>query len=278
MVVFPNSKINLGLNVVSKRVDGYHNIETVFYSVNWQDILEVIEVKGKDENFEISYSGLTINSNKEDNLIYKSWLLIKGLRNIPNIKVHLHKNIPMGAGLGGGSADAAFFINMLDKKFNLGFSEIDKLEMASKIGSDCAFFIQNRPVFAKGKGNEFENCSVDLSSYYILLVYPIINSNTKEAYQGLIPKVPKHNLKLIIETKPVELWKDYVTNDFEETIFKKYPAIQELKDLMYSNNALYASMSGSGSAVFGIFKEEPVINLPKEYKVFLNEPNKNFNL
>ena len=273
MVLFPNSKINLGLNVTSKRQDGYHNIETVFYPVYWQDALEVIENKEGDLPFQFSQSGIFIDSKPEENLIYKAWQLIIQAKKMPNIKVHLHKNIPMGAGLGGGSADAAFFINLIDTKFNLNFTENDKLSIASKIGSDCAFFIKNKPVFAKGKGNEFEEIKIDLSEYYILAVYPNLHSNTKEAYEGLTPKFPQYDLKTVIETKPIAEWKEFITNDFEATIFKKYPAIRELKDLMYLNNAIYASMSGSGSAVFGIFKEEPVIILPNTYKSFLQLPN-----
>jgi len=271
MVFFPNSKLNLGLNVLQKRADGFHNIETVFYPVFWQDALEIIESK-TNEPFELLQSGISIDAKPEHNLIYKTWLLFKDTKKIPNLQVHLHKNIPMGAGLGGGSADAAFFINSINNKFNLNFSEVEKLNIASQIGSDCAFFIKNKPVFAKGKGNEFEDIKLDLSMYYILIIYPNIHSNTKEAYDGLTPKMPQYNLKSVIETKPIKEWKNLITNDFEETIFKKYPAIKDLKDLLYTNNALYASMSGSGSAVFGIFKEEPTINLPKDYKSFLQRP------
>ncbi len=273
MVVFPNSKINLGLNVIHKRIDGFHNIETVFYPVLWHDALEIIETNN-GKPFELSQSGINIDIKQEDNLIYKTWVSIKNTKKIPNLQVHLHKNVPIGAGLGGGSADAAFFINTVNIKFNLNFSEDEKLIIASKIGSDCAFFIKNKPVFAQGKGNEFEDINLDLSMYYILIIYPNIHSNTKEAYQGLNPKTANYNLKSVIETKPIEVWKHFVTNDFEETIFKKYPAIKQVKDLLYHNKALYASMSGSGSAVFGIFKDEPIIKLAKDYKSFLQKPTK----
>lgn len=273
MVLFPNCKINLGLNVINRRSDGFHNIETIFYPIFWQDALEVIESKDNEDAFELSQSGITIDSKIEDNLIYKAFSLITKIKKLPPLKVHLHKNIPMGAGLGGGSSDAAFFINLVDTKFNLNISESDKMDIASQIGSDCAFFIKNKPVFAKGKGNEFEDISIDLSKYYILVVYPALHSNTKEAYQGLTPKAPLHNLKSIIQNKSIDQWKDFITNDFEETIFKKYPEIKKLKDLLYSNKAVYASMSGSGSAVFGIFKEEPVTILPNNNKSFLQIPN-----
>lgn len=273
MIVFPNCKINLGLNVVERRPDGYHNIETVFYPVLWQDALEVIENNNSEAPFLLLESGNNINTQTENNLIYKAWQLIIKEKKMPSIKVHLHKSIPTGAGLGGGSADAAFFINCLNTKFNLNFSQNDKLNIASKIGSDCAFFINNKTVFAKGKGNEFDEIAVDLSKYYILLVYPNIHCDTKEAYNSLFPKKPIYDLRHSIKSKPIEQWKKYLTNDFEEIIFKKYPAIKELKNLLYLNNAIYASMSGSGSSAFGIFNEEPHITFPNSYKLFLQNPN-----
>jgi 4-diphosphocytidyl-2-C-methyl-D-erythritol kinase len=273
MVAFPNCKINLGLNVIERRRDGYHNIETVFYPVLWQDALEVIENNNSKLPFLLSESGNNINTQTENNLIYKAWQLIIKEKKMPNIKVHLHKSIPTGAGLGGGSADAAFFINCVNTKFNFNFSQNDKLNIASKIGSDCAFFINNKAVFAKGKGNEFDEITLDLSRFYILLVNTNIHCDTKEAYNSLIPKKPIYDLRHSIKNKPIELWKKYLTNDFEEIIFKKYPSIKELKDLLYLNNAIYASMSGSGSSVFGIFNEEPHITFPNSYKLFLQNPN-----
>ena len=272
MLLFSNSKLNLGLNVIDKRADGFHNIETVFYPITWCDALEVIENKDITEPIEFTQSGLFINSTLENNLIYKTWQLITQTKKIPNIKVHLHKNIPMGAGLGGGSANAAFFINSVNTLFNLNFNETEKLNIASKIGSDCAFFIKNKPVFAQGKGNEFKDITLDLSKYYILIVFPDVLSSTKDAYLELTPKQAQYDLKLMLETKPIESWKEFVTNDFETTLFKKYPQIKQVKELLYTNNAIYASMSGSGSAVYGIFKEEPIIELPVNYTSFLQLP------
>ncbi len=273
MLVFPNCKINLGLNITKKRGDGFHDIETVFYPVNWCDALEVIEVKGQSDPFVFSESGLIINGKKEDNLIFKAWKLITELKAIPPIKVHLHKNLPMGAGLGGGSSDAAFFINLVDKKFNLGLSYLEKSHLASKLGSDCSFFINNEPVLAIGKGNEFFPISIDLSNYYILVVYPNIHSNTKEAYEGIIPKTPKNDLRFIIESKPIKEWKNYLINDFEETVFIKHPKIKTLRDSFYQNEALYACMSGSGSSVFGIFEKEPTLKFDQDYKFYLQTPS-----
>jgi 4-diphosphocytidyl-2-C-methyl-D-erythritol kinase len=272
MLVFPNCKINLGLNIIKKRQDGYHDIETVFYPVNWCDALEVIEVKDQSEPFIFSESGLIINGKKEDNLIFKAWKLITELKAIPPIKVHLHKNLPMGAGLGGGSSDAAFFINLVDKKFNLGLSYLEKSNLASKLGSDCSFFITNEPVLATEKGNVFSPISIDLSNYYILVVYPNIHSNTKNAYDGIVPKPSKTNLRSIIENQPIAEWKNYLVNDFEETVFIKYPQIKTLRDSFYDNGALYACMSGSGSSVFGIFDKEPVIKFDPAYQFYLQTP------
>lgn len=272
MLVFPNCKINLGLNVTKKRNDGFHDIETVFYPVNWCDALEIIENKSSNQEFEFSQSGLLISGKTEDNLIYKAWKLITDKFSVPPIKVHLHKNLPMGAGLGGGSADAAFFITILNDKFKLGLSYSNQHEIASKLGSDCSFFIKNKAVLAKGKGDEFSDITVNLSKYYVLLVFPQINSNTKEAYNGIIPKTPKIDLKTIIEKVPINEWESCLFNDFEETIFIKYPEIKNLKKQLYNNGALYASMSGSGSSVFGIFEKEPEINFNSNYRFHLQTP------
>jgi len=272
MLVFPNCKINLGLHVLNKRQDGYHSIETVFYPVNWCDALEVIENKKDKTPFTWSQTGIEILGEIENNLIYKAWKLITEHKKIPPIAVHLHKTIPMGAGLGGGSSDAAHFIELLDKKYTLQLDYSLKLHIASQLGSDCAFFLRNNPVFAEEKGDQFSTIQLDLSEYYILVVYPNIHSNTKEAYDGLIPKIPKHPLKQIITTQPLANWKNTLSNDFEVSIFKKYPKINLLKEHMYASGAIYSSLSGSGSSVFGIFKEQPVISFPKDYSFYLQKP------
>lgn len=271
MLSFPNCKINLGLAVTEKRPDGFHNIETVFYPINWCDTLEILESKNGPD-FELTTSGIPISGSPDNNLIYKAWKAISVIKQLPPIRVHLHKNLPMGAGLGGGSSDAAFFINLLDSKFNLTLSINEKLQTASALGSDCAFFIQNKPVFAIGKGNEFSEINISLNNYYILLVYPAIHSNTKEAYEGLTPKKAPVSIRSIVETMPVEQWKNTLVNDFENSIFNKYPAIRELKNQMYASGALYASMSGSGSSVFGIFDSEPNLQLPEGYLHCLQNP------
>lgn len=272
MLVFPNCKINLGLHVTSKRPDGFHNIETVFYPLNWCDALEVIENNQANRAISLSQSGLPVSGPVEGNLLFKAWNLVNNIQKLPPLKMHLHKHIPMGAGLGGGSADAAFCINLLDRKFNIGLSLWQKLKMASEIGSDCAFFIENKPVMATGKGNEFSSIQANLSGYYILAVYPGVHSNTRDAYNGLAPKMPAENLRHVIENIPVQQWKHHLVNDFEASIFAKYPAVGGLKQTLYNSGAIYASMSGSGSAVFGIFDKEPPINFPASFQYFLQKP------
>ncbi|MDI1353552.1 MAG: 4-(cytidine 5'-diphospho)-2-C-methyl-D-erythritol kinase [bacterium] len=273
MIHFPNCKINLGLNVLNKRPDGFHSIETVFYPVNWCDALEILPHDDHTQAFNYSQSGLAIEGQLENNLIYKAWKLISTESKLPPLKVHLHKNIPMGAGLGGGSSDAAFFINALNKTFKLGYTEKQKASMASSLGSDCAFFIKNKPVFATEKGDVFSETPLDLSTYYILIVYPGINSNTKAAYNMLVPGPPTHALKKVIEKKPLSKWKNFLVNDFEEVVLKKFPDIKLLKEHLYKQGAIYACMSGSGSSVFGIFKNEPSLNFPEGYSFFVQKPS-----
>ena len=256
MICFPNAKINLGLHIVEKRPDGFHNIETVFYPTGWCDVLEIIENRSSTAAFNLQLSGLPISGNTEDNLLYKAYRLISQSHFLPNIDVHLHKVIPMGAGLGGGSADAAFFINLLNEAFNLGLSEAFRLNIARQLGSDCAFFIRNTPLYASGKGDVFEPIEVDLQGYYLAVVYPNVHSNTKEAYSLVKPKASTP-LKTLIEQTPVKEWRDVLKNDFELSIFTKYPEVEQLKASMYEHGAVYACMSGSGSAVFGLFEKEP---------------------
>lgn len=275
MLVFPNCKINLGLHVIRKRPDGYHDIETVFYPVSWCDALEIIETKNAGQPFEWSQSGIKVDGRAEDNIIYKAWKIIASQKELPAIKVHLHKNIPMGAGLGGGSSNAAAFINALNQKFNLGYSHQEKIDLAAQLGSDCPFFINSSPTLATGKGDVFLGLQADLSAYYILLVYPNVHSNTKEGYDGLAPKQPQQDLRQLIETQPISSWKDLLVNDFEPSIFKKYPAVEALKNGLYAAGALYACMSGSGSTVFGIFNKAPALNFPPGYSYYLQNPGTN---
>ncbi|HPE77000.1 MAG TPA: 4-(cytidine 5'-diphospho)-2-C-methyl-D-erythritol kinase [Draconibacterium sp.] len=252
MIVFPNAKINIGLNVVSKREDGFHNLETIFYPVKLSDALEFAEA---DETC-LTNSGIQIESDQKDNLIIKAYGLLKANFNLPNLKFHLHKIIPFGAGLGGGSSDAAFTLKMLNEYFSLGLTTEELENYAGQIGADCPFFIRNKPTFATGIGNKFHNIELNLSDYEIIILKPNISVSTPEAYKNVIPRNPKYRLTEIVKT-PIDNWKNLIVNDFEKSIYSKYPQIAELKQLLYSLGASYASMSGSGSAVFGIFRHLP---------------------
>lgn len=252
MISFPNAKINIGLNVVSKRKDGYHNLETIFYPIKLSDALEIVE----SEITEFTSSGIKMDGNPESNLVYKAYQILKKDFELPQVKLHLHKVIPFGAGLGGGSADAAFTLKMLNDYFKLDISTQKLEKYASKIGADCPFFIKNKPVFASGIGDQFQTIHLDLSAYKIIIVKPNITVSTPEAYRNIVPQKPQYCLKDIASLN-IEEWKDTIYNDFEKSIFPIYPEIKTLKDNLYKIGAVYAAMSGSGSAVFGIFRQLP---------------------
>ena len=261
MLCFPNAKINLGLNVVAKRPDGYHNLETVFYPIAVKDALEVVpaaEAKGI-----FKQSGILLNGNPEQNLVVKAYSLLRKEYAIPEIDIYLRKNIPFGAGLGGGSSDGAFMLKLLNNIYELHLSE-DKLEeLASQLGADCPFFIRNKPVFATGTGNIFTPVNLSLKGYYVILVKPDIYVSTKDAYAMIKPQQPELSLTEIIQN-PVETWKENMINDFETSVFAQYPAISGIKEKLYELGAVYASMSGSGSSVYGIFREETDVS--KEFQ------------
>lgn len=251
MLTFPNAKINIGLNVLSRRSDGYHNLETVFYPVKIKDALEIIET----DELCFETSGIEIPGYANENLCLKAYNLLKHDFDVPAVKIHLHKQIPIGAGLGGGSADAAFFIRLMNEKFGLSLSSEQMEAYARQLGADCAFFIRNEPVFAKGKGDEFEAIELDLSEYYLTLVMPPVHVSTGEAYRGVSLYQPEASLKELIKL-PVEEWKGLIKNDFEDSVFKNHSAIRGVKAALYEAGALYSSMSGSGASVYGIFKEK----------------------
>ncbi|POY36068.1 4-(cytidine 5'-diphospho)-2-C-methyl-D-erythritol kinase [Solitalea longa] len=264
MILFPNAKINLGLNIVEKRADGFHNIETVFYPIKINDSLEVIEAT--ETKFNVH--GVDIPGNVKDNICLKAYELLKHDFDLPAIEVHLLKNIPVGAGLGGGSADGSFMLKLLNQKFELGLTVQQLQNYARQLGSDCAFFIENKPVFAFGKGDEFVEQEVNLDTYYLVLVKPAIHVSTADAYGGCLPSKPQTSLQMLLHL-PVAEWKALVMNDFESTVFPKYPEIRAIKEHLYNNGALYASMSGSGSSVFGIFHSPVQLpELGKIHKVF----------
>ena len=264
MIIFPTAKINIGLNIIERRADGYHNLETIFYPVEIKDALEIIE----SDKLSFESSGLEIPGRIEDNLCMKGYHLLKKDFDLPPIKIHLHKHIPIGAGLGGGSADAAFFIRLLNQNFNLNLNDEQMMEYARKLGADCAFFIRNKPVFAFDKGEEFEPIKLDLSNYKIVVVMPPVHVSTAEAYGGVKPALVKDSLMELI-TLPVNEWRSHIKNDFEASIFKNHPAIRGVKASLYEAGALYASMSGSGSSVFGIFESTPDLSeLENENQIF----------
>ncbi|MDR2622054.1 MAG: 4-(cytidine 5'-diphospho)-2-C-methyl-D-erythritol kinase [Dysgonamonadaceae bacterium] len=255
MICFPNAKINLGLHIVSKRSDGYHNIETVFYPIPLCDVLEIVPSGTNETTF--SQTGILVDGNPDDNLVMKAFRLLKKDFKLPGIAIYLRKQISFGAGLGGGSADAAFMLKLLNDFAGLDLS-VEQLEKyAGQLGADCPFFIRNKPVFAEGIGDVFTPVNISLKGYYLVLVKPDIHISTKEAYAGVKPKQPAFRLTEITGL-PLEEWKNHIVNDFEEGIFARYPAIGDIKQALYDKGAIYASMSGSGSSVFGIFENSEV--------------------
>ena len=256
MKTFPNAKINIGLNVVEKRSDGYHNIETVFYPIGLHDVLEINETTRSVADYTFTQKGINIGSEPEKNLIIKAFRLLKNDFNLPSVEISIEKRIPAGAGLGGGSSNAAFTLKVLNEIFKLNLSNNELESYAAKLGADCPVFIQNKAVLATGIGNVFSPVNFSLNGYYLLLVKPKIYVSTSAAYSQIIPRKP---VKSIIETvnQPIEDWKDLLFNDFEKSIFLQFPVIEQIKTKIYQAGALYASMSGSGSAVYGIFSEAP---------------------
>ena len=264
MITFPNAKINLGLNIIEKRPDGYHNLETIFYPINLQDALEVTRRENNDKEYTLHISGAPLEGDPEDNLVVKAYKLLK--KDYPGllpVDIHMYKHIPAGAGLGGGSSDAACMIKLLNDKFSLGLSTERMEEYAVKLGADCAFFIRNKPVFATGIGNLFEPVELSLKGYHIILIKPDIFVSTRDAFAEIKPVRPAVSLKEIVK-QPMETWKNSMKNDFEDSVFKKFPEIAAIKDELYDLGAVYAAMSGSGSSVYGIFKA-PIENVEDKF-------------
>ena len=261
MVTFPNSKINLGLNILRKRDDGFHDISTLFYPIPFNDALELISHPDKNSRPEFTTSGFVIEGNPEDNLCLKAYHALKQDHpDLPPVKIHLLKSVPIGAGLGGGSADAAFLLRMLIEKFNLLVSPEKLHQYAIRLGSDCPFFLINQPRIATGRGEILEEITLDLSPYKIILVNPGIRVNTAWAFSLITPGIPETGIKEVI-SKPVESWKNKLKNDFESPVFSEFPEIKFIKDELYKQGAVYAAMSGSGSTVFGIFDKNSSLSL-----------------
>ena len=262
MLTFPCAKINLGLNITSKREDGYHNLETIFYPVPLTDALEVKLMHDdfpSDEPCDLKITGNAVDCDEKNNLVVKAYTLLAQDFKLPRVHTHLVKRIPMQAGLGGGSADGAFMIRLLDERFrlNMGIAEMERY--ASRLGSDCAFFITAEPSFATGRGEVLEPVNIaeqNLQGYYIAIVKPAIAVSTREAFQQIICRQPEHCCRDIVH-QPVETWKTVLTNDFEEPAFKQHPELADIKQRLYDLGAVYAQMSGSGSAFFGLFRTDP---------------------
>lgn len=256
MITFPCSKINLGLDIISKRPDGYHNLETVFYPIPLEDALEITVSKEPNApDYTFTMYNASFEGNTEDNLVIKAYKILAADHKLPKVEISLYKNIPTGAGLGGGSSDAAFTLKMLNTIGNLNLSDKQLEEYASRIGADCAFFIRCIPSLATGIGNILTHIDCPLQGYYLVLIKPDVHISTKDAYSLVTPSQPMVSLADILP-RPVNMWASSMKNDFERSIFDKYPATAHIKEELYRMGALYASMSGSGSSFYGIFESE----------------------
>ena len=263
MLTFPTAKINIGLQVTERRPDGYHNLDTVFYPIPVKDALEVIVTEGTDYDCRLHISGIEIAGDPDTNLVVRAYRLLAADYTLPSVDIYLHKHIPTGAGLGGGSADASFMLRLLNEMFALGIST-DKLEAyAAQLGADCPFFITGRPVYATGIGNEFHPIDLDLSGWHLVVVKPDVFVSTKEAYSMVRPAKPEVTLDQKIGL-PLDEWKESISNDFEEGIFALHPELNDIKAKLYALGARYAAMSGSGSALFGLF-EQPLADAEEHF-------------
>lgn len=270
MITFPCCKINLGLNVVAKRADGYHDIETVFYPVPLTDALEV---KKMDEAFpssvgcDLKVTGDNVACNEQDNLVVRAYELLASHYDLPRVHAHLCKRIPSQAGLGGGSADAAYMIRLLDERFRLNMGNAQMERYAARLGADCAFFISSEPSFATGKGDQLAPVSNEwegLKGYHLLLVKPQVAVSTAEAYAGIVPRKAEKCCRDIVQ-QPVSTWREELVNDFETSVFQRLPILADVKAQLYEMGAAYASMSGSGSTIYGLFEEKPT-ELPRSFE------------
>jgi 4-diphosphocytidyl-2-C-methyl-D-erythritol kinase len=267
VISFPNAKINLGLNVIEKRPDGYHNISSCFYPINLTDALEIME-SGKPG---FSASGCQIPGNKTDNLVIRAFELLKNDFDLNEVAIHLHKSIPTGAGLGGGSSDGAFALKMLNTLFKLFLDDSILADYALLLGSDCPFFIYNQPMIAGGRGEVLKPTPAILEGYYLCLVMPDQTVSTKEAYQLINPAQPELSVEEIVSNHPVENWPRLLKNDFEEGVLRMNPGFLDIKEKLYDLGAVYASMTGSGSAFYGIFRKQPIIKdeFPSGYSTWV---------
>jgi 4-diphosphocytidyl-2-C-methyl-D-erythritol kinase len=266
MVIFPKAKINIGLRITEKRADGYHNLETVFYPVNLCDALE-FTVLGKNAKKDIlTVTGLPVEGNPENNLVFKALARVRDYCPVPFISIHLHKTIPTGAGLGGGSSDAASFLRVLNRYFCFRLDEKELLDTALFIGSDCPFFINSQPSYAEGRGEILSPVNPLPDGLHIVILKPATQISTREAFAGCIPRKREIPLTALYNSS-IENWKETVFNDFEDTVFPGHPEIRELKEALYRSGAVYSSMTGSGASVYGIFRDRPEI--PQDFSDLL---------
>ena len=273
VIRFPIAKINLGLNIVERRPDGYHNLETVFYPVPIKDVLEVFPM---DEKFpssvdcDLKVSNIQIEGDEQKNLVVRAYQLLKQdfPQQMQRVHAHLFKRIPTQAGMGGGSSDCAVMISLLNDLFGLGLNNQQMIDYAARLGADCPFFVLNRPVYAEGIGERMQPIHLDLSSWVLAIVRPNIPVSTKEAFSYIHPKRPAKNCREIV-AQPVETWRDELTNDFEPSVFQIHPEIGQIKDDLYHMGAVYAAMSGSGSALFGLFRKS--VDLSSHFKGMFTE-------
>ena len=260
MIVFPIAKINLGLNVVEKRPDGYHNLQTVFYPVPIMDALEVLpmgEGFPSDVDCDLKVTNISIEGDEQRNLVVRAYQLLKeDFPTLPRLHVHLWKGIPTQAGMGGGSSDCGYMIRLLNELFALELSDAQMMRYAARLGADCAFFILSKPCYAEGIGEELQPISIDLSGWYIGVVRPDIPVPTKEAFSLIRPHYPVKNCREVV-MQPIDTWRNELVNDFEESVFALHPELAAIKQRLYDMGATYAAMSGSDSALFGLFKEAP---------------------
>ena len=256
LLTFPNAKLNLGLYITARRPDGFHTLESVFVPLPWTDALEVLPAPAGKSETTLTLTGRPIPGDPETNLCRKAYELLKANFNLPPAQMHLHKVVPIGAGLGGGSADAAFALAALNRLFALNLSLEELLNYARRLGSDCAFFLENKSVLAVGKGDEFEPIELDLAGTAAVVIYPDLHISTAEAYAAIMPSQPRHELRVALAA-PMRTWRATVSNDFEEALTPHYPVLAVVKKRLYDAGATYASLSGSGSAVYGLWPGQP---------------------
>lgn len=264
MVTFPNCKINLGLHILRKRSDGYHDIETCMYPVAWQDVLEIIP---STDQTKLEITGSENLSAGPDNLCLKAYQLLRENFELPPVHIHLHKFLPFGAGLGGGSSDGTFTLSALNKLFDLNMSAELLEQYAAQLGSDCPFFIRNKPVIAHGRGEILHDVNLSLQGKFIVIIYPGVGISTAEAYSSAIPNPERIPLQELLK-KPLKEWRANLHNDFEEGVFNKLPQLKKIKNELYTAGAFYSSMSGSGSSVFGLFDSEPTALTFPDSRIF----------